>query len=156
MQIELKNFKFYPSFSEETNAYTATVYVNGTRAFEAKNDGRGGCDFYTPLSPEGRTLLEEAEAWAKSQPPLQDEQVGELQMDLELHLAQMVEAKIRETEEKRIEKQMRNWCKTKTVFRTPDMPEGQYSTFSAPFSAVMKAHVLTKYPNAEIVNERFQ
>lgn len=40
--IELKNLDVSKSMSEETWAFTATVYLNGERVATAKNRGRGG------------------------------------------------------------------------------------------------------------------
>ena len=52
MNIELKNFKPSASLSEETTAYTATIWVDGKRACTAKNSGHGAPDDYRPI--EGR------------------------------------------------------------------------------------------------------
>ena len=41
-RIELKNLKVAECLSEETTAFTATVYVDGKRAFAARNQGHGG------------------------------------------------------------------------------------------------------------------
>jgi len=54
MNIELKNFKPSASLSEETTAYTATIWVDGKRAFTAKNGGYGGPDFYLPVKGQTR------------------------------------------------------------------------------------------------------
>jgi len=42
MKIELKNLKSCAWASQETLAYTASVYVDGKRAGECHNEGRGG------------------------------------------------------------------------------------------------------------------
>jgi len=39
MKVELKNVKFSEHMSEETNAFTADVYVDGKKCGYAKNDG---------------------------------------------------------------------------------------------------------------------
>ena len=46
MKIEIKNIKHSPSLSEETNAFTADIYVNGVKAGSAMNRGHGGCTDY--------------------------------------------------------------------------------------------------------------
>ena len=43
-KLEVKNISHYARGSEETPCYNATVYVNGKKAVEVSNDGRGGCD----------------------------------------------------------------------------------------------------------------
>lgn len=44
MKIELKNIRHIESMSEETNCYSATVYVDGAKVGEVSNNGHGGCD----------------------------------------------------------------------------------------------------------------
>lgn len=42
MKVELKKFAYFASGSEETNAFTADVYVDGRKTYYASNDGHGG------------------------------------------------------------------------------------------------------------------
>jgi len=51
-------------------------------------------------------------------------------------------------------KQLRRWCKKETLFRLPDDKEGTYRTIRRPFSGKVRDYILTKYPTAEIMNER--
>jgi hypothetical protein len=69
MKIELKNLKVAASLSEETTAYTATIYIDGARAFDASNRGHGGCDLYRAV--EGYTGPSEIEInqWLKANTP---------------------------------------------------------------------------------------
>lgn len=46
MKIELKKIHFSEQLSEETHAFTANIYINGTHAGYAKNNGRGGATYY--------------------------------------------------------------------------------------------------------------
>lgn len=50
MEITIKNLKIARSLSEETTAYTATIYVDGVATFAASNHGHGGCDMYHRLA----------------------------------------------------------------------------------------------------------
>lgn len=68
MKIEVKNIKFYERLSEETNCFTADVYIDGKKAAYAKNDGQGGCTFYHAYDLKYRPLIEAAEAYAKTLP----------------------------------------------------------------------------------------
>jgi len=52
MKVELKNFKYAEFASHETHCYSATVYVDGKRAFLASNEGHGGADHYEPLKSD--------------------------------------------------------------------------------------------------------
>lgn len=69
MKIELKSIKFSEALSEETNAFTADVWINGKKAGYAKNDGHGGCTMVNPYI-NYRELFAEAENWAKEQPKI--------------------------------------------------------------------------------------
>jgi hypothetical protein len=72
MKIELKAFKYYKNFSEETNAFTANIYIDGKKTAYAKNDGRGGCTYYSIASVDAETKsrLKFAEDYCKSLPKI--------------------------------------------------------------------------------------
>jgi len=70
MKIELKNVKFSEAMSEETNAFTANLYINGRNIGYCKNQGHGGCTDYNANSPEDRKVIAEAEAYCKAQPDI--------------------------------------------------------------------------------------
>ena len=55
MKVELKNLKHSEFASRETNCFEATVWINGKRAFYARNDGNGGADLYAPLENQERS-----------------------------------------------------------------------------------------------------
>lgn len=42
MKLELRNVHFSERMSDETNCFSATVYVNGKRVGEVENRGCGG------------------------------------------------------------------------------------------------------------------
>lgn len=46
IKIELKNIKHAEFASEETNCYTATLYVDGVAWGTVGNDGHGGSDYF--------------------------------------------------------------------------------------------------------------
>ncbi len=51
-RVELKKVKFAAFASEETHCFSADVYINGERAGTVSNEGRGGGNFYHPMSCE--------------------------------------------------------------------------------------------------------
>jgi len=63
MKIELKSIKYYASMSEETNCFQAAVWIDGQKAGDVSNEGRGGCHRYHPTS-----LRERLDAQAKTLP----------------------------------------------------------------------------------------
>lgn len=72
MNIELKNIKHFPSLSEETEAFTANIYINGIHAGYAKNTGHGGStDYHHEGGEKGRDLIRQAEAYCKTLPDKQ-------------------------------------------------------------------------------------
>ena len=54
-------------------------------------------------------------------------------------------------------KQIKGWCRTKTVIRMKGQGEGEYSTFKCKFSPRFKAQLEARYGDkiVEFVNERF-
>lgn len=66
MNIELKNIKHSPSLSEETEAFTASLYINGKHAGYAKNAGHGGSTDYYQKDVKGKELIKQAEDHTKS------------------------------------------------------------------------------------------
>lgn len=47
--VTLTKIEYSKRLSEETDAFAAVVCLNGVPAFEATNDGHGGCNHYQPL-----------------------------------------------------------------------------------------------------------
>jgi len=66
MNIELKNIKHTPSLSHETEAFTASIYVNGIHAGYAENAGHGGETSFKYKDEKGKVLLKQAEEFAIS------------------------------------------------------------------------------------------
>jgi hypothetical protein len=105
--------------SEETLAFSCNVWVDGVKAFTADNDGKGGSHRYwpivdrsQPIYPGIRGRLEQAQAWAKSQPPTVTEW-GELPSNLDSVVDGLVARKDAEARLKRL-------LKANLVFKTAD------------------------------------
>lgn len=98
MKIELKKLQVYERMSEETNCFTAEVYINGTHAGTAINQGQGG-PTQIHCEKDRTTLMREAEEWCKAQPPVvcnfdepgQPGVKATIAMDLELYIDDLVE-----------------------------------------------------------------
>ena len=63
--LEVKNISHYARGSEETPCYNATVYINGKKAIEISNDGRGGMDMQHPYDAFTYKDVEKANEWCK-------------------------------------------------------------------------------------------
>jgi hypothetical protein len=64
MEITLKNISHNERLSEETNCFSATIYIDGKKAGEASNHGHGG-----PTMLHPRELEQKIDAYAKTLPP---------------------------------------------------------------------------------------
>lgn len=71
MQITLKNVKISASLSEETTAFTATLYLNGVARGTVSNRGHGD-----PIWFSDRQAEVELEAYAKTLPAFSDPRLG--------------------------------------------------------------------------------
>lgn len=61
MELTLRKIKHLPSLSEETEAYTATVYLDGRAVCNVNNHGHGGPDndfWLDPLSDDDKNIME--------------------------------------------------------------------------------------------------
>jgi hypothetical protein len=106
MKIELKNLKINEAFSEETTCFMADVFVNGKKVGHARNDGRGGCTFIHAY-PNQHKLLAEAEKFCSELPKKSfdfGDRTHEFAQTLDSVVDDLVFAKEKEKEQKRIEK----------------------------------------------------
>lgn len=151
MKIELKNVKHAAFASEETACFQATVYIDGVKAGEVSNDGKGGCNMYHPWE-----LQKKLDDYAKTLP---DVDVSELFSDDKKHtlpnsddlligdlLGDYLEART-----------LKRHCKKETLFRikSETYKRGEWRTLKAPFSPAARAHLIKKYGEdlGEILNE---
>jgi len=49
--FELRKIKSFEPLSEETEAFTAQLWVDGKHVADLKNDGQGGCNNFSPIKP---------------------------------------------------------------------------------------------------------
>lgn len=91
MKIELTNVKHLASLSEETFCFTATVVVDGKKAFTASNHGHGGpTDFYPVAGYTGPSEREVTEWLKANRKPLEGHGMS-LPVDLELEVNELLE-----------------------------------------------------------------
>lgn len=70
MKIQLHQLKLAPALSQETTAYTATILVDGQRAFHAHNSGHGAADSFSPIRGYEGPDLAAIDTWlAAHEPP---------------------------------------------------------------------------------------
>lgn len=118
MKIELKNIKINLAFSEETTMFMADIYVDGIKTGYAKNDGHGGSTYYHAYEGK-RELLEKAEAYSKTLPPI-NYGTFSLDSDLESIIDNMVDAKANEKGEKDFKKKLDKAMLNNIVWGVPN------------------------------------
>ena len=146
MKLTVKNIRSCQGMEGE--AYSCTLYVDGKRAATAQNAGDGGETRIHFTDPKVRDAVY---AYAKQHEDYEymgDSEAWSVQTTLEMLIAKLVD-------DKAVEKQLKGWCRTQTLFRTDDMPEGEYRTIRAKYSPSVAAHINRVAPGATIVNEQF-
>lgn len=148
MKLELKNFKSNERMSDETNCFTADMWVNGKKIGMAMNRGHGGpTDMHYTDVEAGKAF----EAYCKSLPPKESKYFPEgLKMDAELFVDELVEEMLRKKADKAL-------CRGKTAFRlkSETYKEGEWLVSKVPFTPLMKETLVKRYGAdlGEILNE---
>jgi len=110
MNIQLKNVKFSEHLSEETNAFTANLYVDGKRIGYIRNDGRGGNTNVQPYDIEHKEKFREVEEYCKTLPDRSytlGEHSGTYSMNLEHFVDDLFEHWLKQKEVKKLERKMK-------------------------------------------------
>ena len=142
MKIELKSIKFSEAMSEETNAFTANLYVNGKKVGYCKNQGHGGCTDYNADEPKFRTIIAEAEAYCKALPKTKWKTM-EFDQSLESVIDQLLEDWLKAKETKKMERRM----KTCVLVGVPNASSYAYYNFKRPLSEISKGELLGRVLN---------
>ncbi|MFI3294192.1 MAG: hypothetical protein SNI70_11835 [Rikenellaceae bacterium] len=112
--LELKQFKHVESLSEETECFSAELYVNGVKFASCRNRGQGGPTDIDPY-PEHRGLEGEIIEYLKTQPK---HKFGEYELDLDLEL--VVDLIVEESINAKVNRKLTNQCKKALLFETPN------------------------------------
>lgn len=156
MKIELRNVKIARSLSEETTAYTATIYVDGKPAFHASNHGHGGADMYHAVAGYAGPSEAEIGAWlADHEPPMGPYDPNPAtralydngtSCDLELFVGRLLGAHEATAERKRIEKKLDRLLATVVV----GIRDGALVTWKAAPTADILARLEANPKNADV------
>ncbi len=149
MKITLKNIKHAAFNSQETNCFEATLYVDEVKTCKVRNDGHGGPDFYDPI-PGGVERpwerVKEIDA-VLNQTMLKTDWGTDLPNCLEIEVAERVNEYLEMKEYKK-------WCRKESLFRLPGDEDGSWRVIAHPYSDKVKQSIMSKYPTAEILNEK--
>jgi hypothetical protein len=109
MKIELKNIHFSQQLSEETNAFSANLYIEGVKAGSVSNRGRGGPTLCKAVDERGDQLIIAAEKYCHSLPSetsgLGSEQY-ELKMDIGRYVDKLLVKYLQEKENQKFQKKL--------------------------------------------------
>jgi hypothetical protein len=112
MDIKLKNIHVDLRLSEETNAFTADLYINGKNVGTAMNSGQGGMTTCRAKDLKEMELIREAEIWCKQLPPEVDRDddgsTHSYSISLDYYLDRIVDEHLAKREQARFEKLMVN------------------------------------------------
>jgi len=132
MKIELKNVKFSEAMSEETNAFTADLYINSKKVGYCKNTGQGGCTDYYGIEKYTNEAIQKAEAYCKALPKTKWKDM-EFDQSLESVIDDLMADWLKAKETKKMEKRMQ----TCILVGSPDENLSySYYNFKAPLSSI--------------------
>lgn len=144
MKVELRKFKHSPSLSQDTEAFSAELWIDGNKAADVSNNGSGGCH---RIYFNDNKLRDAFAKYCEGLPAVKSE-YGDLKMDDDFFISQLVEGQI-------LRKQLASWCKKNTVYRRTDTPKGSWikckMTFTPEIAAKLRKVEGTKL--VLIVNE---
>ena len=151
----IKSLKIATNLSEETIAFTGSLWINGKKAADLKNDGQGGANF---AWFNDRELEKAFDAYCESLPP--EPQTDEWAIERGLDAMSMdsdlwISLEVGKIDEARYWK--RKCAKTMCII-LKSHKEGQFIQYKAwPYTTDAAKEVREKYGDdlLEIVNERF-
>lgn len=144
-KIELKNIKYAAFASEETNCYSASLYVDGKKLAEVSNDGKGGCDRVYPVNGKTRDDIRALEKVIKETYPSKELHGMTIEPDLEIVCGELLN---RHLQKKDFKKQM------KTVTYVKPGEKGVYSlpkTYKPTEDVITKLKSIHEWYNNVIV-----
>ncbi|WP_165044910.1 hypothetical protein [Dysgonomonas sp. ZJ709] len=98
MKIELKNIKHSEELSDDSNAFSANLYVNGKFIATCTDNGNGG-EINIKANKGCEAILREAKDFAKTLPKNEE---YDLEMDMELVIGGLVEDDLFKKEVKKV------------------------------------------------------
>lgn len=130
MKIELRGVHFSERMSDETNCFSAMVWIDGRKAGEVMNHGTGGPNEYF-------FDTKELVAYAKTLPARVTD-YGTFAVDADEIIDDLFQEWLDAKELKRL-------TAGRTTFKLKSDKEGEYRTIKVPFSPEQKAKVVAKY-----------
>ena len=149
-RIDIKNLKVAEFLSEETVAFSASLYWDGKKVGEASNDGHGGANRILLLGKSGKwdrelmdEMAKEAETHTWTYEGLTEPH------SLDSYISQLVE-------DKQEEKFLKKECRKNTLFRIPGKTykDGEYDCFRSYYSLGLRDWLIKQHgKDVLILNE---
>ncbi|MCT1525657.1 hypothetical protein [Sphingobacterium hotanense] len=141
MKIELKSIHHSIQLSEETEAFTANLYINGVHAGYAKNEGHGGDTHYQAKDEKGRELIRQAEEHCKILPPIEYPpdnymEAFSIDMNLEHYIDDLLNKYLEKKETAKFNAKLDNSMLKGIVYGVPNQSFGAIS-FNLPLGQVL-------------------
>ena len=149
MDIQLKNVKIYAGLSQETVAFSASLYVDGKKVGEARNAGHGGNNDVDAHDKDGRwdrDLIERMETEAATHTWSYQDEVHPHSLDS--YIGELLDT----FQEQR---DLKRKCRTQTLFRIPTetYQDGEYHVMKRKYDEEVNAYLVRSYGDkVEIVN----
>ncbi len=144
MDIQLKNVKIYGGLSQETVAFSASLYVDAKKVGETRNAGHGGSN---DVDVFDKDLMDKMESEAATH-------TWSYQGETHNHNLDSYIGDLVDTVQERRDKQ--RLCRGKTLAQLPgtEYAEGEWSVFKAKFTPVVATSIRTRYgQDTKFLNE---
>lgn len=154
-KLEIRNLK--TCRGTDGPAWSCTLYVDGVKAAEVTESGRGGCHdyyFFDTKGPNGYVpskIEARLNEWVKTLPRLpfgEDLGGGDYEQDLDHVVSGLAD-------DYENDKRMQRFCKKGIVFRKAGDPDGIYTTKVAYTAANVAACRAKHGADVEIINEKY-
>lgn len=139
MNVELKKVKYHEDMSDETNCFSAEIWVDSNKLSDVRNDGKGGCNMYYPVNGMGNPKWKEFLEWCKAQPHEYDFEYEDQVVDT------LFTEWLKNDNDRRQQAQMKRWCKNQTVFRLKGDKPDTWRIVKHVYDAAIKAFLVKTY-----------
>lgn len=144
MNIVLKKIRYNDRMSDETSCFSAEIWMDGQKLADVSNQGCGGSNAYYPVGGYSNPKWTELCEWCKKQPPHIYQGIS-IEMDTDLYISDLLEEWLKKEDTRRVQAQIKRWCKTKTVYRLKGDAPGKWWVLKTPYSPKVKEQIVTKY-----------
>ena len=151
MKIELKNYKPCHNLSRETNAFTASIYIDGKRVGTVENNGGGGCHDYgfTDRKVE-QNFFDHCNGLPPEEPTADDPQWIKDHGPMKMNPDMVIDNLLTVLSDA---KWMKTQLRTKVLVKMKDSKKGEYLVYKCPkvkgpdYRKRLVAHIVTEHGN---------